>query len=1450
DNVTWELSEDGTVLTISGSGPMDDWNTGYPTYDPTEGHNSTVTKVIINSGVTAIGAYAFYSFSALTDVVVPNSVTAINNRAFQDCSSLGRIYIPSSVTTIGDYAFLNTASGFTILHDANPSSAITSCCDSNSITNYVGGRCGASNDPVFWYLDNGDARIVIEGRGAMQDYGYYYTSAGDGSPSVYTTMAPWKEYKSTVTQFTINYTGVTRIGKNAFAGMTGLNYVDLITSSLTSIGYGAFRDCRGLTQVDISGSDLTIEEYAFCDCFSLSDIDLRFGVTTLKQRCFNNIAATSITIPPSVTTMTSYDYIVGYNGTTKVDGFTIRGRYSSRAHGYALYNDFTFENTYLPEITQQPAAPESTHLGQTVTLTAKATGAEDATWRWYDPADGFIAYDIGTEATENTPETALISRDSSSTTSIYYHSITATLRVPVSELTYGRGYYCVFTNNVGSDISDNVNGLNTQLNPYITNQPKNSGGLLGDTVTFSVEATGFGTLSYQWQYNKNDGNGWTDWSGKTDPTVSFKVTSGNNGNQYRCVVSSSNGTYTESEAATLTKLTDAGTCTIDLRGGDKVEITELMARTFSAAGSAGLINTQSGIDLDKDYHDDIRWFTEDGVNKICRDSDPGVTGDYTLTVTPEMRSYIARYGQTETYSSVLIHIGTPIKVTSFKKGNHPVMAGDKVTLSVTATGDTLCYQWYWSPDSGETWTASGATGNKTATLSFTAKAAYDGYYYKCVITDKFGATWEPGSYSYVELTVVTDLGALTLNLSSGAAALDNYYALYCTLNGMLRARQINPGPEDGLTSTTSDFDLDKDGSADVIFTSDPELGDRVLSVPTTGSCSGTVILTPTKDAMLSGGSIGAYLEDHRVYSSVTLNFGNPFRIRIQPKGQCGFLGNTVSFEVAALGQSLTYQWYYSKDGGTTWTPWSGKTDPSFSVKITATNNGCLYRCEITNYNGTKITSDPADLLMLEDLGVATLTLDPTAEVSVNAPLGSTIKKLLEAAATAGVIGRYNSFYDNYDLDMDGNRDMSLFGFSSSYVSYSWISSTHITGDYVLPVSPDILQIAYGGMSWTGTPGAYSSLKIQFGNPFRIIKSPSDQAAFPGKTAKFKVLASGENLTYQWQVSKDGGETWSNASGTAATFSFTAKASYDGWRYRCVVSNGVDEPLTSDYAGLGIIPDLGVGTLDLSGGPVALDLNEYYDYYDNGTVHEAILVAAILQSLVSNGTVKMDQNSGSFIGDLYLDLDKDGTWDAQLTEYNEGSWSLAALDTASVDTITYTNYSLTNSLGSRGLYSTITVRLRETVPVITTQPANVTVAPNGTATFTVAASGSGLTYQWQYSTNGSTWHNSSGTEATFSFKATSALSGRQYRCKVTNANGSVTSNAATLTVAPLPTITTQPKTQTVGVGGTATFKVVATGAESYQWQYSTNSGSTWKNCSATGYNTATFSFTTTSAMNGR
>ena len=88
------------------------------------------------------------------------------------------------------------------------------------------------------------------------------------------------------------------------------------------------------------------------------------------------------------------------------------------------------------------------------------------------------------------------------------------------------------------------------------------------------------------------------------------------------------------------------------------------------------------------------------------------------------------------------------------------------------------------------------------------------------------------------------------------------------------------------------------------------------------------------------------------------------------------------------------------------------------------------------------------------------------------------------------------------------------------------------------------------------------------------------------------------------------------------------------------------------------------------------------------------------------------------------------------------------------------------------------------PTIGTQPASQTVTEGNTATFTVAATGGNLSYQWQQSTdNGSRWTNiESATNATYTIETTTMdMSGTQYRCVVKNTINEVTSEAATLTV---------------------------------------------------------------------
>ena len=131
------------------------------------------------------------------------------------------------------------------------------------------------------------------------------------------------------------------------------------------------------------------------------------------------------------------------------------------------------------------------------------------------------------------------------------------------------------------------------------------------------------------------------------------------------------------------------------------------------------------------------------------------------------------------------------------------------------------------------------------------------------------------------------------------------------------------------------------------------------------------------------------------------------------------------------------------------------------------------------------------------------------------------------------------------------------------------------------------------------------------------------------------------------------------------------------------------------------------------------------------------------------------------------------------------------------------------------------------PTVTTQPTNQTVTAGATATFTSAASGTPApTVQWQVSTGGPFSDVPGATSGTLTIPGTTVgMSGNQYHAVFTNAPGTATSNAATLTVNPAPagpTVTTQPTNQTVTAGATATFTSAASGtpAPTVQWQVST------------------------------
>jgi large repetitive protein len=102
-----------------------------------------------------------------------------------------------------------------------------------------------------------------------------------------------------------------------------------------------------------------------------------------------------------------------------------------------------------------------------------------------------------------------------------------------------------------------------------------------------------------------------------------------------------------------------------------------------------------------------------------------------------------------------------------------------------------------------------------------------------------------------------------------------------------------------------------------------------------------------------------------------------------------------------------------------------------------------------------------------------------------------------------------------------------------------------------------------------TPDASQNLTIQVNQPPTVTLNPVDQQTQPGNSVSFTAAASGvPTPTVQWQVSTDGGVSFTNIGGaTSTTYTFTAALSQNGNKYRAVFSNGVGSPAITTAATL-------------------------------------------------------------------------------------------------------------------------------------------------------------------------------------------------------------------------------------------------------------------------------------------
>ena len=327
DDVTWSLT-DGT-LTISGSGDMTDfdWSNTPPWYT----QRASVTKAIVENGVTSLGDLAFAGCVNLSEVSIPDTIKDIGSWAFDSCESLTDINIPQGVERLGKLAFWGCISltGELILPDSISVIEQNAFMHCGKLTRVVLPKNLTELSEGLFEDCTSLTDVVIPDSVTNLSSAFVSCIALKKLPTLPKSLKNISEsafsYCSGLTSLDIpdhiesidayafqGCSGLTEIvipetlktiGEAAFSQCSGLVKA-VIPNTVESIGNGLFISCVSLSEVSLPDHLTNIPDSMFFDCGSLAEIDLPENITSIGYRSFRDCyALNNIVIPGSVTSI-------------------------------------------------------------------------------------------------------------------------------------------------------------------------------------------------------------------------------------------------------------------------------------------------------------------------------------------------------------------------------------------------------------------------------------------------------------------------------------------------------------------------------------------------------------------------------------------------------------------------------------------------------------------------------------------------------------------------------------------------------------------------------------------------------------------------------------------------------------------------------------------------------------------------------------------------------------------------------------------------------------------------------------------------------------------------------------------------------------------------------------------------------------------------------------------
>jgi len=690
-------------------------------------------------------------------------------------------------------------------------------------------------------------------------------------------------------------------------------------------------------------------------------------------------------------------------------------------------------------------------------------------------------------------------------------------------------------------------------------------------------------------------------------------------------------------------------------------------------------------------------------------------------------------------------------------------AGTTANFSVTVNGTApLIYQWQ---KGGVNLTDAGnISGSATASLTLTGVAQADAANYRCIITNAAGAvTSSVASLTVIDPPVIT-VQPVSLTRSAG---------------------------------TTANFSVTVTGTAPVF-----QWQKNAINLSDGGNVSGSATAALTLTGVAQSDAANYQCMITNVAGAVTsavvsLTVIDPPVITAQPQSQVAAqTGAGVTYTVSASGTApLGYQWYFQGTGI------SGATNTSYTINNVQTTNIGYYQVMVTNSAGTATSSNATlqigSLFFADTLDTDTSANWFTAANQADSRATWAFDYSLHADRSGPGVP-VNPYYTNATKALKLEANIS----SGTIINAISVSpkTLGVTGDFQLRF--DVWQ-NWVGPAPNGGTGSTESITAGICHPGNIVEVP--------------------------QTTLNGGVfIAANGDGGASAASITVP---DYAIYTNLNTSGTAQ-VVSTNTGCYVAVNTGSGQPTWHG-------NSYYTNITGATPPAIQTATAETNSTLAGaanqtGTIKVGA-FGFKWHEIVLRKSGSGTAVTNISWYIDG-FRIASVTNAFIPA-TGTNVSLGYfdafaSLAATnfefGLFSNVKVESfagAGVAPAILTQPADAAVSAGANATFSVnATSPTTLRYQWQK--DGVNLNNGGSvggvTSATLTITGAQAGDAGVYRCLVLNDSSHVISAGAGLTIngarLAVPPPSSPSMVKTVIEGQTASFKLTAAGAMSYQWQH--------------------------------